>query len=94
MARKILTGSINLSKIDKANLFKTDKGAVYLDFKVVFGEQEDQYGNIAFVAQTFLKDNRKDAEGNYIQTPILGNLKEIKAKDAPTDAPPTSDLPF
>jgi hypothetical protein len=62
---------IDVSKIDKALLFKGAKG-VYLDATVfVELDQADQYGNHGMITQNETKQNR-DAGMNG---PILGNCK-------------------
>lgn len=81
---KLLTGIIDLSKIDKSTLFKSEKtGRTYLNVNVWINDEEDKYGNIASVSQYFGKD--KDV--NYI-----GNLKEFKKSN--TKETPSEDLPF
>ena len=90
---KLLTGSINLSKIKKDKLFTSEKtGNVFLNISVWVNDEKDQYGNIASVQQYL----GKDAEKNYI-----GNLKELEQDVKPTVVnneipPPEEDdnLPF
>ena len=94
---KTLTGKINLSKIDKDNLFKSaDTGSIYLDFKIMLREEEDKYGNHGMVVQQFQKENRKDASGEWVNTPILGNVKMFVSKDKAVSADDgqNDDLPF
>jgi hypothetical protein len=98
--------NIDLSKIDKKNLFVTKDGKSYLNLRLVIRDELDQYDGIGFAVQKFLKGNDKDAQGGYIKTPILGNLKDwamIKAKDDSAggtfvepmgDDPEDDDLPF
>lgn len=63
--------SIDVSKIEKARLYKGKKG-VYLDLTTFIDlDNKDQYENNGFISQTVSKDER--ASG--IQTPILGNCK-------------------
>ena len=91
--------NINLSKIDKKNLFKGEKGT-YLDATLVLNDQVDEYGNNGFIAQVFLKDNRKDASGEYVKTPVLGNAKIYGGTPSGTSSDDSgfeegsSDLPF
>jgi hypothetical protein len=62
---------IDVSKIDKALLFKGQKG-VYLDATVFVNlDNADQYGNNGMITQDEKKENR-DAGKNG---PILGNCK-------------------
>ena len=62
---------IDVSKIDKARLFKGEKGT-YLDATVfVDADQLDQYGNSGMITQDVSKDEKQQGvKGN-----ILGNCK-------------------
>lgn len=94
---KLLTGSINLSKIDKAKLFTSDKGEKFLNIAIWVNDQNDNYGNIANIQQSTKKDETKI---------YIGNLKEFVAAQptqpaaqtgttAPTlPATGSDDLPF
>ncbi len=97
---KKLNLKIDLTKIDKANIFNAESGAKYLDATIVFRETEDKYGNIGFISQVFLKDNRKDGD-EWVKTPIIGNVKEpFKPEEKkPAQVPEVlpddiDDLPF
>ena len=71
MSKIGITISIDVSKIDKARLFKGKKGT-YLDLTTFIDlDQKDQYDNNGFISQSVSKDER--AQG--MQTPILGNCK-------------------
>jgi len=62
---------IDVTKIDKARLYKGAKGT-YLDLTTfVDTAVSDQYENNGFVSQTLTKEERE----SKIQTPILGNVK-------------------
>lgn len=62
---------IDVTKIDKARLFKGEKGT-YLDLTTFIDTAEvDQYGNNGFISQSVSKDER----ANGVKTPILGNVK-------------------
>ena len=62
---------IDVSKIDKARLFKGAKG-VYLDATAFIDLDElDQYGNSGMITQ----DVTKEEKDNKVQGPILGNSK-------------------
>jgi len=91
---KLLTGSIDLSKIDKSKLYKSEKTCkTYLNVSIWVNDDVDQYGNIASVQQYM----GKDAEKNYI-----GNLKEFKkdvvqevnAEEVPPTTDTSNDLPW
>lgn len=62
---------IDVSKIDKARLFKGEKG-VYLDATAFVDlDNKDEYGNSGMITQDVSKDER--AQG--VQGAILGNSK-------------------
>lgn len=66
MAKIGLSLKIDVTKIEKAKMFKGEKGT-YLDATIFIDlDNEDQYGNHGMVVQTW-----KDAPKG--ETPILGN---------------------
>jgi len=71
MAKVGVSLKIDVSKIDKARLFKGQKG-VYLDATVFIDtDQLDQYGNSGMITQDVTKDEKqRGVKGN-----ILGNCK-------------------
>jgi hypothetical protein len=74
---------IDVSKIDKARLFKGEKGT-YLDATVfVDVDQLDQYGNSGMITQDVSKDEKQQGvKGN-----ILGNCKVFWNDGAQQQAP-------
>ena len=63
---------IDVSKIDKSRLFKGEKGT-YLDLQTFIElDDQDQYGNNGFIAQSQTKDERQSGAS---KPPILGNCK-------------------
>ena len=70
---KLLTGSINLSKIDKSKLFKSEKGDVFLNVAIWINDNVDNYGNIASIQQSTKKDENKI---------YIGNLKEFSKPES------------
>lgn len=99
---KMLTGSIDLKKIDKTKIVSTDKygnefanGAKYLNIIVWVNDEEDQYGNTANIQISQSKEEREAKE----KPTYIGNLKEFKSKkqEPNTDNPNENsedDLPF
>ena len=62
---------IDVSKIDKARLFKGEKG-IYLDATTFVDlDNLDQYNNNGFISQDVTKEEREQG----VQGPILGNVK-------------------
>jgi hypothetical protein len=78
---RILKGSINLSKIDKAKIVAGAKGS-YLNVSIMVKDELDQYGNIGFISQDTTKEERESG----MKGTILGNIKDLPGKSpvAPT----------
>ena len=93
MVYKIIRLKINVTKIDKAKLFKGEKGT-YLDCTLLYNSDADQYGNNGMIIQDATKEERE--AGN--KGAILGNAKEFKTGNtvAPALAASSEDdnLPF
>ena len=91
MARISVTLKIDVTKIDKARLFKGAKGT-YLDASVFIDlDNEDQYGNHGMITQQVSKEERdKGVKGN-----ILGNGKIVwrdEQQAAPTPSAPPQHI--
>jgi len=79
---------IDVSKIDKARLFKGEKGN-YLDLTTFIDTDEaGQYGDHGFISQSVTKDER--AQG--INGNILGNCK-VFFTEGTQQAPPPQQAP-
>ena len=49
---------LDVTKIDKAKLYKGDKGT-YLDATILMKDEADQYGNIGMIVQNVSKEERE-----------------------------------
>ena len=98
---KLLTGSIDLSKIDKTKIVDRDKngnlfsnGAKYLNVVVWLNDEADQYGNNASIQLSQSKEEREAG----VKATYIGNLKEPQSRNnEPTSARTAfvaDDLPF
>lgn len=98
---KLLTGSIDLNKIDKTKIVSTDKngnpfenGAKYLNVVVWINDEADKYGNSASIQISQSKEERESG----VKATYIGNLKEPQSRsNEPTSAKRESvadDLPF
>lgn len=68
--QKILTGTIDVSKIQKERLYKGKKGT-YLNITIFLNEENDKYNNNGFVIESLSKEERQSGiKGN-----IIGNVK-------------------
>lgn len=85
---KLLTGSIELSKIDKSKIVEKN-GRKWLNISVWLNDDKDQYGNCASIQISSKKDEQKI---------YIGNLKEYESKSVEqpqNSAEPVDDqLPF
>jgi hypothetical protein len=72
---RILKGSINVSKIDKAKLIAGAKGS-YLNVSIMVKDELDLYGNIGMIVQDTTKEEREQG----IKGTILGNMKDLPGK--------------
>lgn len=94
MAR-IVKLKIDVTKIDKARLYKGQKGT-YLDAVVFLEDEPDKYGNNGMITQSITKAEKDQG----IRGAILGNAKIFQsANNQPQNqAEPTSkdddDLPW
>jgi hypothetical protein len=77
---KILKCKIDLTKIDKSKLFKSEKtGAIYADVTILMKDEADQYGNHGMIVQDIGKEAREAGQ----QGAILGNAKWLESKNEP-----------
>lgn len=95
---KMLTGSIDLTKIDKSKVVTTDKngnpftnGAKYLNVVVWLNDESDQYGNNASIQISQSKEEREQKQ----KAVYIGNLKSFKSEQkTPSSNQEDDDLPF
>lgn len=81
MARPFMRLKINVSQIDKAALFKGEKGT-YLDLTVMLNDTVDRFGNNGFITQDIGKERRAKGE----RGPIVGNAKMVEGSSSPKPA--------
>ena len=73
--------SVDLSKVDKKNLSKSKDGRSFLDLFVNIKDDSEitdkdrEYNQGGFISQKLLKENAKNPDGSWVQTPIIGNVK-------------------
>ena len=85
--QKLISLSIDVSKIDAKRLYKGKKGH-YLSATLFLKEETDQYGNNGFIVESITKEERE--AGN--KGTILGNAKFMASGSSKQEEP--SDLPF
>jgi hypothetical protein len=85
-----LSIKLDVTKIEKAKLFKGEKGT-YLDATIIMKDEPDQYGNVGMIVQNTTEDERKAG----VKGTILGNVKYIQKKvTEPLKETEFNDLPF
>ena len=87
-----VTLKIDVTKIDKARLFKGSKGT-YLDATVFIDDKGDKYGNNGMIVQNVSKEERDAGQKGA----ILGNAKIFWRDEEPKAHEPPAfddDLPF
>jgi hypothetical protein len=82
---KIISASIDLSKIDKSKIVSTDKngqpfqnGAKYLNVQIVVNDEADQYGNDCAVRINQSKEEREAK----VKPTYIGNGKTVWSSEA------------
>lgn len=95
LSKIMLGGKIDLTKIDKSVLFKSEKtGSVYLDIILFLNvEEADQYENNGAIIQSFPKEQRPE------KALYLGNVRIITpagedVAEEPLSEKDLNDLPF
>ena len=107
---KIISASIDLSKIDKTKIVTTDKngqpftnGAKYLNIQVVLNDEVDQYGNDTAIRINQSKEEREKGEkpvylgnGKTVWSSQVNNTTVHQAEVITTNDPAEAndDLPF
>ena len=82
----MMVGKIDVTKIDKARLFQGKTGARYLDIALI-ETPNNQYGDSHMIVQSVSKEEREaGVKGN-----ILGNIKEVGAKQGGDNRAPLAD---
>lgn len=76
MSKRGVSFKLNVSLIEKARLYKGEKGS-YLNVTGFIDDTPDQYGNNGFLTQDCTKEEREAG----LKMPILGNSKIFWSDD-------------
>jgi len=88
--QKLISISIDVSKIDTKRLYKGKKGQ-YLSATLFLKEEVDQYGNNGFIVESITKEEREQGKKGT----ILGNAKfMVTGGSKPTQSMDFEDAPF
>lgn len=90
---KLLTGSIDLSKIDKSKLFTAENGKKYLNVAVWINDEKDKYNNDASIQQSTKKDEPKIYIGNLKFFESVSDTAESTTLESNIEDE-SDDLPF
>lgn len=82
MAR-IISASIDVSKIDKSKLIEGKNGAKYYNFDIVVNDEFNQYGKDVSLSQSQSKEER-EAKSKKV---FIGSGKTVWSKEAQSSAP-------
>ena len=92
----IISGTIDVTKIDKSRLYKGEKGT-YLNVVIFVNDKEDKYGNQGPIIESIAKEERLQGK----QGVILGNIKVLSgsasqqsSSDNNVDIQTSDDIPF
>lgn len=95
---KLISASIDLTKIDKSRIFEKD-GKKWLNIQIALNDEIDQYGNNVGISINQTKEEREAKEKKV----YLGNGKVVWSSEGPVAATPAKasvpvspadDLPF
>lgn len=86
--QKLISLSIDVSKIDAKRLYKGKKGN-YLSATLFLKDETDQYGNNGFTVESITKEEREAGQKGT----IIGNAKFLVA-GGPQKQEEIQDLPF
>ena len=90
---KMITASIDVTKLDKGKLIKGKKGT-YANLTIWMNDSPDQFGNDVSIQQSLSKDERESGAAKI----YLGNGKLYDGKMASQQEPDNNeegdDLPF
>ena len=75
--------NIDVTKIDKARLYKGEKGTYLSLTAFIDTDNPDQYGQNGIITQSVSKEERE----RNVQMPILGNSKVFYKEDSQPPAP-------
>ncbi len=87
---KLITASIDVTKIDKTRLITGKKGT-YANLTIWVNDEADQFGNTVSIQQSLSKDERESG----VDKIYLGNGKSPeKTAPAEMDGGEAEDMPF
>jgi len=91
-----VSAKIDVKQIDKARLYKSDKGPIYLDITTFINiDDPDQYGQNGIITQNVTKAEKEQG----VKGPILGNVKVFWRDEEPQQQEdpkpqPDDDIPW
>lgn len=87
---KIISASIDLTKIDKSKINNHKNGGAYYNIEIFIKDEKDQYGNDCAISQSQSKEQREAKEKKV----YIGNGKSVYDSNASVKSEERTDLPF
>jgi len=87
--QKLISLSIDVSKINAKRLYKGKKGQ-YLSATLFLKEETDQYGNNGFIIESITKEEREAGQKGT----IIGNAKFMAGGSKPSASYDLDEIPF
>jgi hypothetical protein len=85
---KLISGSIDVTKIDKTRLIKGEKGT-YLNIDIWINDEPDKYGNHVSIS---MRQSKEEREAKTSKT-YIGNGKKVLGWDGEPSKPKPSYTP-
>lgn len=83
---RIISGSMDVTKIDKTKLIEGKNGAKYLNFDIIVNDEPDKYGKDVSLTLSQTKEERTAKEKKV----FIGNGKTVWKKEPQADTNYTS----
>ena len=87
---KIISASIDLTKIDKSKINNHKNGSAYYNIVIFIKDEKDQYGNDCAISQSQSKEEREAKDKKV----YIGNGKSVWDGNASSQSENKADLPF
>lgn len=93
---KLLSISIDVTKLDKSRFYEGKNGAKYCSLDVWVQDEPDKYGKDASVSESLTKEERESKrKKNYVGSGRkLYGWGSAKVATEPKDSPATEEVPF
>lgn len=87
---KIISASIDLTKIDKSKINNHKNGSAYYNIDIFIKDEKDQYGNDCAISQSQSKEEREAKDKKV----YIGNGKSVWSSSQSENKSEDINLPF